>query len=73
MICTRANSPNVFYSVSQRTPNSDYRVARDISVMYGADGRPGSISLMRGLSGGSYHDVVTLGSDVSCIIEKQQP
>lgn len=69
--CTRANARGVFYSVSPTTPNTDYRVARDVSVLYGTDGRPGSISLMRGFVGANSHDVVTLASDVSCIIEKQ--
>lgn len=70
IICSRGKD-NPFYIVAPNTPNLDYRAARDVWIKYGADGRPGSITFLRGLTGGHYRDVVTLGSDASCVIEKQ--
>lgn len=70
IICSRGKD-NVIYRVAPNNQNLEYRVARDVWIKYGADGRPGSISFTRGFTGGDHHDVVTLGSDATCVIEKQ--
>lgn len=69
IVCTRGSEG--IYSVFPSSSEAGYRVAREIWIKYGTDGRPVAITLLRGAVSADHRDLVTLGNEASCAIRKE--